>query len=365
MLCIGLMSGTSLDGVDAVLADISELGVPTLLGHEHLAFAAELRQQLMQLQTPAENELHRAALAANALVQAYHEAVQRLLKQTGHTPSQISAIAAHGQTVRHRPDLGYTWQLNNPALLAELSGIDIIADFRSRDLAAGGQGAPLTPAFHEAVWAHPERARLVVNLGGIANVTHLIPEQPVLGYDLGPANILLDAWIHLHLGQAYDKNGAWASMGETNDDLLQRLLNEPFFAQAAPKSTGRDWFHLPWLKQHLQGFSSLAPEDVQRTLVELTARLITKETLAAPEPIEEVVLCGGGAYNLCLLDALRTSLPGSVRLLTSADCGLAPEQVEALAFAWLGWCHWKKQPSNLPEVTGARGLRVLGARYPR
>lgn len=364
MLCIGLMSGTSLDGVDAVLADFIGLAVPTVLGHDHLPFPTELRQQLMQLQAAGENELHRAALAANGLAQVYHETVQRLLKKTGHTPRQISAIAAHGQTVRHRPDLGYTWQLNNPALLAELSGIDVIADFRSRDLAAGGQGAPLTPAFHEAVWAHPERVRLVVNLGGIANVTHLIPKQPVLGYDLGPANILLDAWINQHLGQAYDKNGAWASMGEPNNDLLQRLLNEPFFSQAAPKSTGRDWFHLPWLEQRLQGFSSLAPEDVQRTLVELTARLITKETLAAPEPIDEVILCGGGAYNQCLLDALRTCLPGSVRLLTSADCGLAPEQVEALAFAWLGWRHLKKQSGNLAEVTGARERRVLGACYP-
>ncbi len=364
MLCIGLMSGTSLDGVDAVLAKFSADGKPLLLEHCHLPFPAELRQQFMRLQSPGPNELHDAALAANTLVLLYHQAVQKLLQQTDHVPGQINCIAVHGQTVRHRPELGYTWQLNNPALLAELSAIDVIADFRSRDLAAGGQGAPLTPAFHHAVLAHPQRSRLVVNLGGIANVTVLIPHQPVIGYDIGPANLLLDGWVQQHLGQPYDKNGAWAAIGEVNELLLQRLLNEPFFAQPAPKSTGRDWFHLAWLRQHLQGFESLAPEDVQRTLVELTARLISRETLTAGEPIDEVILCGGGAYNQCLLDALHNCLPGSARLTTTADYNMAPEHVEALAFAWLGWRHRQRQAGNLPDVTGARGPRLLGALYP-
>jgi anhydro-N-acetylmuramic acid kinase len=364
MRVIGLMSGTSLDGVDAVLAIFSNQGVPTLLTHHYLGFSAELRQLLLGLQYPGENELHRAALAANALVAAYHKAVEGLLIRADALPSQIDCIAAHGQTVRHRPDLGYTWQINNPALLAELSNIDVIADFRSRDLAAGGQGAPLVPAFHQAIFSHPQVSRLIVNLGGIANITWLIPGQSVLGYDIGPANLLLDAWIQQHLGLAYDKNGAWAAMGEVQPALLERLLMEPFFTQPAPKSTGRDWFHLAWLERHLKGLSGLPPEDVQRTLVELTARLIAQEALLAPEPVQEVIVCGGGAYNQCLLDALRVCLPGSARLLTSTDCGIAPEHVEALAFAWLGWCHRQKQAGNLPEVTGARGLRLLGAHYP-
>ena len=367
--CIGLMSGTSLDGVDGVLAHFDAHGhLLGLKSHAYQAFEAPLREQLLALQQPGFNELERAALAANQLVEVYAEVVSALLQSARVTASAVDCIAAHGQTVRHRPERGYTWQINNPARLAELTKIKVVADLRSRDVAAGGQGAPLVPAFHQALFAQAERTRLIVNLGGIANVTRLTGTQQVAGYDIGPANVLLDAWTEKHLQRAYDANGAWASGGQVQPDLLEALLDEAFFEQAPPKSTGRDLFNAAWLDHKLQGFAFLPPEDVQRTLVELTAVLVAAECAE----VDEVILCGGGAYNACLRGALAHLLSLSeprAALKTSSELGdgetgIAPEHVEALAFAWLGWRCLRGLAGNLPQVTGAAGARVLGAIYP-
>jgi len=365
---IGLMSGTSLDGVDGVLVEISTTGkLKALLAHQHLPFDAVLREELLALQTPGDNELHRAALAGNALAAMYAEVVEALLGSARVERDALVCIGAHGQTVRHRPDLGYTWQINNPARLAELSAIPVVADFRSRDVAAGGQGAPLVPAFHQAMFGKADRNRLVVNLGGICNITFLDGIEGLTGYDLGPANVLLDAWVQQHLGEPFDRNGAWAAMGEVDDELLEELLAEPFFALAPPKSTGRDLFNPQWLAGKLAAYAHLAPEDVQRTLVELTATLIAAEVEASDPPVGEVILCGGGAYNGCLRDALAlqlAELDKPPRLALSSDYGVAPEHVEALAFAWLAFMHVNDQPANHPDVTGADDFRVLGAYYP-
>lgn len=365
---IGLMSGTSLDGVDGVLVELAATGrVKQLHAHVHQPFDAELRAALLALQAPADNELHRAALAANALAAQYAEIVEALLRANRVERDAVVCIGAHGQTVRHRPELGYTWQLNNPALLAELTAIPVVADFRARDIAAGGQGAPLVPAFHQAMFAKAGHTRVIVNLGGICNLTFLDGVDGVAGYDIGPANILLDAWATRHLGTPFDRNGAWASIGEVDADLLDALLTEPFFALPAPKSTGRDLFNPQWLAHHLAGFARLPPEDVQRTLVELTAVLIAAEIERRALPSAELILCGGGAHNTALHGAIALRLAGLEhvpRLLSSAELGIAPEHVEAVAFAWLGYRHVNDMPGNHPGVTGAEDFRVLGAYYP-
>ncbi len=365
---IGLMSGTSLDGVDGVLVEISATGkLKALLAHAHRPFDPALRAELLALQTPGENELHRAALAGNALAALYAQIVEALLASARIERDALVCVGAHGQTVRHRPELGYTWQLNNPARLAELCSVPVVADFRSRDIAAGGQGAPLVPAFHQAMFAKADRNRLVVNLGGICNITFLDGDEGLSGYDIGPANILLDAWAQQHLGEPFDRNGAWAAIGEVDAELLEDFLAEGFFDQPPPKSTGRDRFNPQWLQAKLAAHAHLAPEDVQRSLVELTATLIAAEVAASDPPVGEIILCGGGAYNGCLRDALAlrlAELPKPPRLALSSDFGVAPEHVEAIAFAWLAYQHVNDQPANHPDVTGADDFRVLGAYYP-
>lgn len=363
MLYAGLMSGTSLDGVDGVLAEMDQ-GV-TAVAHVHRPFDPDLRAELLALNRPGgTDELHRAALAANGVALAYAEVLKALLAAAGVAASAVRAVGAHGQTVRHRPDgRGYTLQLLNAARLAEEAGIDVVADLRSRDVAAGGQGAPLVPAFHAAVFARPGVDVAVLNLGGIANLTLLPADGPVRGFDTGPGNALLDHWVHRHRGSAFDADGSWAAGGRVVPALLQALRAEPYFDAAPPKSTGRDLFEPGWLQARLDGCAPLAAQDVQATLLELTAGTVA-DALRAHLPRTSVLrVCGGGARNGALMARLAALLPGVDLADTGAD-GVAPDQVEALAFAWLGRAFVERRPGNLPAVTGAAGPRVLGALYP-
>ncbi len=365
-LFIGLMSGTSLDGVDGVLADLSSPQQPIWLSHAFVPFDDGLRQRFLALHQPSSDALDMAQRAGLDLARLYARVVHALLSPPGLKPTDIAAIGAHGQTVRHRPkidgDVGYTLQINQPALLAELTGICVVADFRSRDIAAGGQGAPLVPAFHQALWGDPSRPMAALNLGGIANLSLMAPEQPLLGFDCGPGNMLMDAWHQLHRGLPYDAGGAWAASGQVHPALLTDLLSEPFFHQAAPKSTGRDLFHLDWLHAHVQRHPGISPVDVQATLLELTARTCEQALRRyLPAPAEWVV-CGGGAFNTALMQRLAQLAPCPV--VSSAEKGLHPSHVEAAAFAWLAQRTLLGLSGNAPSVTGARGARVLGAIYP-
>ena len=354
---IGLMSGTSLDGVDGVITDFSGLQHAA-----YVSFPSELKNELLALQTPGPNEIHREALAAHQLAHLYGDCVAELLRATGTPASQVRAMGAHGQTLRHLPAAGYTRQINNPALLAELTGIDVIADFRSRDIAAGGQGAPLVPAFHQSVFGSRSQARVIVNIGGISNISLLAVDGSVTGFDTGPGNMLMDAWIHQHQGKAYDADGQWAASGSVIESLLTRLLDEDFFRQTPPKSTGRDLFHLSWLNDKLSAFSAARPEDVQATLAALTVRSIADAIRTYAKRSEAVFVCGGGAYNTHLMRCLSDALTQTVQ--STAVLGVSPSHVEALAFAWLAQRFCDRQTGNLPSVTGARGERILGALYP-
>jgi len=362
---IGLMSGTSLDGVDGVLAEIVPNSAPVILAHASLAIAPTLRATLLALNRQGEDELHRAALAAQALTGLYAQVVTQLLTRANTEASRVAAIGAHGQTVRHRPDLGYTVQLNAPALLAELTGIAVVADFRSRDVAAGGQGAPLVPACHAALFAADEPVA-VLNLGGIANLTVLRPGQPPTGFDTGPANVLLDLWCARHTGRAYDADGRWAASGRVVPELLNGLLHdEPWLDLPPPKSTGRDLFNADWLDARLarHGATHLAPQDVQATLQRATAQTVAHAVERYAAEVTRVLVCGGGARNAALMRDLSDCL--APRTVAPTDAvGLPGQCVEALAFAWLAWAHVNRIAAGLPSVTGSRAARVLGAYYP-
>ena len=373
---IGLMSGTSLDGADGVLVDFSGYK-PRIMATTSEPFPDSFRAELLALNSPSPNELHRAALAGNALAAVYAKVVVRLIHDAapmGMTASQVQAIGAHGQTVRHQPGrrsadpdgVGYTIQLNAPALLAELTGINVVADFRSRDVAAGGQGAPLVPAFHYGVFGHADEDVAVLNLGGISNLS-LLPRAdsllPVRGFDCGPGNALMDAWSLQQTGQPFDAGGAWAKSGRLIPALLASLLDEPYFSLPIPKSTGRDLFSLAWLAEKLRPFASERAEDIQNTLTELTVFACVSSLNSYEKKSKQLIVCGGGAFNLYLLQRLQASLPW-LRVSTSDLHGLPPLQVEATAFAWLARQMLKRLPGNLPGVTGAAGLRVLGALYP-
>ncbi len=369
----GLMSGTSMDGVDGIAVEFAAGKPPAVLAEAFVHFPPGLREALFALQQPGENEIEREALAATALAARYAVCCHELQRAANLSPTQVNAIGAHGQTVRHRPEKGYTRQINNPALLAEMAHIDVVADFRSRDVAAGGQGAPLVPAFHATVFGAQDETRVVCNLGGISNIT-ILPagagerSDAVRGFDCGPANVLLDEWAHRHLGTPFDEGGRLAASGRADQALLDALLDEPFFEGEPPKSTGRDLFNAAWLDAKLSGFPALSAADVQATLVELTAVTVAREIERHAADCAAVYVCGGGARNPVLLKALETALAQGgidVPVKTTGELGVPPHHVEALAFAWLAMRCFARAPGNLPSVTGASGERVLGAIYPR
>lgn len=370
---IGIMSGTSMDGIDAVLAEISDDGQTSVLCHKDVPFEESLKNTYLDLQSPSQNELHKEALAANHLAQHYHLVCAAILQEVKLQPSDISAIGAHGQTIRHQPQahdgIGYTKQSLNPALLAELTGIDVIADFRSRDIAAGGQGAPLVPAFHAAQFGCKEDLA-ILNIGGIANLS-LIPanqQEKMIGFDCGPGNVLMDHWVQQSLGQSFDDDGQWAAKGQVIQKLLSSMLGDDYFKKAPPKSTGRDLFNPDWLNHHLTINDCLnqKPEDIQATLLALTTQSIAHALKQHAPKTMSLLICGGGIKNSHLIAQIKnacTWIPQE-NIQSTAARGVDPQTVEAGAFAWLAWAHKRKQPANLPAVTGAKGLRVLGAHYP-
>lgn len=362
------MSGTSMDGVDGVLADLEDHDLRPLkvLAHAHRGFDPALARELLALNTPGPDEIHRGAQAANALMGVYADVVSQLLALAGCRPGQVRAIGAHGQTVRHQPLIdgtaGYTVQLANGALLAESTRITTVCDFRSADVAAGGQGAPLVPAFHAACFAEAGCDVALLNVGGIANLSLLTASGRVRGFDTGPGNVLMDLWVARQTGHAFDADGRMAASGQVLPDLLGALLCEPYLALPAPKSTGRDLFNVAWLDERLAGLQQQSDADVMATLAEFTACSAAEALRVEMPAAQSLRVCGGGAYNRHLLDRLQSHLPG-VTVTSTAAIGVPPDQMEALAFAWLAACRLAGRPASLPAVTGARGPRVLGAVY--
>ncbi|WP_457809450.1 anhydro-N-acetylmuramic acid kinase [Kushneria sp. EE4] len=369
-LVIGLMSGTSLDGIDAALVECNHHHRPALLEATGIEMPESLRRQLWQLCHANDAAFDTLADAEEAFCRLQAQAVTALLEKSGYRVEDIDAIGSHGQTIEHRPDgpAPYTWQLDNPSRLAELTGCRVVADFRRRDIAAGGQGAPLAPAFHDALFHHPQQWRVLLNLGGFANVTLLPPEGselPVIGFDTGPANALLDGWYTQHHEGRFDRDGAWGAQGQCQTPLLTRFLSDPFFDCPPPKSTGREHFHLQWLKTHLENES---PVDVQATLLTLTVESIARELerhLPGNARTEACVIpCGGGAHNIAMIDALTARL-SPIRTEHCQTLGWSPDWLEAGAFAWLAWRRLEGLPGNLASVTGAAGPRILGGVYER
>lgn len=360
-LFIGLMSGTSLDGVDAALVEFNDNQQLRVLYTHFLSYPSSLRTEILALQHPTENELETTALMANTLARLYADAVSGLLNEADIKAESITAIGCHGQTIRHRPELGFTLQIGNAALLTELTGITVVSDFRSRDIAAGGQGAPLVPAFHKAVFADSKFSRAIINIGGIANITYLAHSGETFGFDSGPGNMLLDAWIKQHLDLDFDANGDWASSGTIIRPLLATMLEDTYFSLLPPKSTGRDLFNNKWLNNHLSN-KNYQPNDVARTLVALTAHSIHNALEQHCGTVDEVYLCGGGAKNSLLVLQLKFLL-GDIKLSNIDELGIGTDWAEAVAFAWLAKQCLHQETANLPGVTGARGPRILGAIY--
>lgn len=357
---LGLMSGTSVDGIDAALLTFEggSSSVEATLGRP---YDAPLRAAVANLCSPGDDGIDALGRADSLIAEAFAEAALALLAQEGIEPDAVSAIGSHGQTVRHRPrqQPPFTLQLGDPGLIAERTGITVVADFRRRDIAAGGEGAPLAPAFHRARFGRPGVRRAIINIGGIANATLLDGEELVAGFDTGPGNTLLDAWAARHRGTAYDAHGAWSAEGEVLPALLERCLADPFFQLEGPRSTGREHFSSDWLDEQLADLPAAAAGDVQATLAALTARSIHRGLQRASFPPDEVYVCGGGAHNDDLMRRLY-GLLAPARLHSTAALGLDPDWVEAAAFAWLARQTLRGEPGNAPAVTGAAGPRVLG-----
>ena len=364
-LYIGLMSGTSIDAIDAVLVDFNGSS-PQIIDTHTTPFTDSIHDALIDLCQPGPNEIQRTGKWDNQLGHLFADTVLALLNKNPQLSNKIKAIGSHGQTIRHRPNDQYpfTLQIGDPNIIAEKTGITTIADFRRRDIACGGQGAPLVVAFHEYLFKTPDKNRVILNLGGIANITYLAAEKPVFGFDTGPANTLLDAWIKQHRKQNYDQNGSWATTGNCRLDLLESLLNDAYFTQPPPKSTGREYFHLPWLETHLKKFAPFKPEDVQATLVSLTAHSIMQAIDAFCAKTDEIIVCGGGSRNSQLMQQLDfLAQKQGISVSTTHVFGIDPQWIEAVAFAWLARQRLNHLPGNSIQTTGARHEAILGGMY--
>jgi anhydro-N-acetylmuramic acid kinase len=364
-LYVGLISGTSMDGIDVALVRLDAPGFE-LIDACCVPYAPALADSLRSVVASESNlAIESIAQLDVALGEAFAQAALTLLARTGHAPREIAAIGSHGQTVRHRPALDppFTLQLGDANVIAARTGITTVADFRRRDVALGGQGAPLVPPFHAAVLASPDEYRVVANIGGIANLTLLRPGAPLTGFDTGPGNTLMDAWTHAHRGNAYDRDGEWAASGRVVEPLLAAMLADPWLSRPPPKSTGVEHFNLRWLEMHSPAVATLEPADVAATLCELSARTIAQSLHAYAAGCERLLVCGGGAHNKTLMRRLASLLPG-VTVQSTADAGLHPDWVEASAFAWLAAQTLAGRPGNDPSVTGARRASVLGAIFP-
>ncbi|EMF0716325.1 anhydro-N-acetylmuramic acid kinase [Citrobacter freundii] len=360
---IGVMSGTSLDGVDVVLAAIDETMVAQQASLTW-SIPIHLKQAILDICQGQQLTLSQYGQLDTQLGRLFAEAVNALLAQQKLKPQDIVAIGCHGQTVWHEPTgaAPHTLQIGDNNQIVALTGITVVGDFRRRDIALGGQGAPLVPAFHQALLAHPGERRMVLNIGGIANLSLLIPGQPVRGYDTGPGNMLMDAWIWRQCGKPYDKDAQWASEGTVILPLLQNMLSDPYFAAPAPKSTGREYFNYGWIERHLALFPGISPRDVQATLTELTAVTISEQVLLSGG-CERLMVCGGGSRNPLIMMRLAALLPGT-EVTSTDEAGISGDDMEALAFAWLAWRTLAGLPGNLPSVTGAAESSVLGAIFP-
>jgi anhydro-N-acetylmuramic acid kinase len=364
-LFVGLMSGTSVDAIDAALLHINDNRFELLATHQH-ELPASTRQRISAISHAGENEIERLGGLDRELGLLFAAATRALLTKAGQEAGQISAIGSHGQTVRHRPPSGrapdqacFTLQLGDPNTIAEHTGIITVADFRRRDIAAGGEGAPLAPAFHAAALATEDANRAIVNIGGIANASLLEGMELRQGFDTGPGNTLLDHWIERHRGERFDQDGQWASEGVVIPELLEALLAHPYFARSGPRSTGKEQFNLAWLDSCLDGGSQWEVRNVQSTLAELTAASIALGINASGVNTEEVYVCGGGAHNVDLMQRLQRRLANTTVATTKA-IGIDPDWVEAATFAWLAQRTLAGLPGNAPQVTGARGPRILG-----
>ncbi|MGQ9425374.1 anhydro-N-acetylmuramic acid kinase [Gilvimarinus sp. F26214L] len=365
-LYVGLMSGTSADCIDAVLVDLSS-SQPRFIHQLAFPMDAATRAAIYELMVPGDGEIDQMGVLDQQLGHDFADAVTQLLAEAGIAPTEVQAIGSHGQTIRHRPpgqlDAAFTVQIGDPSVIAERSGITTVADFRRRDMAAGGQGAPLVPAFHRAVFHSSSRNRVILNIGGIANITFLPQDGEPLGFDTGPGNALMDAWIQRHHNEPFDWDGHWAGTGRAVPGLLEQLLEHPYFAQAAPKSTGREMFTLNWLLEALGAHPDLPPQDVQATLMELTAQSISNHIQGLEGGRElDIYVCGGGAHSKGLMRQLAEKMPEH-SLGTTEELGIPPDWVEAGAFAWLAQQTLARRPGNLPTVTGARRAVILGGVY--
>lgn len=361
---IGLMSGTSLDAIDVALVSFSDPQAPQLIHARNWNIPSALRVQIENLCQPSGDEINRMGELDIQIGELFAEAVLSALQETGISAVQVRAIGSHGQTIRHHPfrNSPFTLQIGDPNTIAFRTGITTVADFRRMDIAAGGQGAPLVPAFHDAVLRNEKENRVIVNIGGMANITVLARDFPVSGFDTGPGNVLMDAWIQKHLQQTHDAEGRWARSGQCHATLLNKLLSHPYFSLPAPKSTGREMFHLAWLESQLLEMGELKAEDVQRTLLELTARSICDAIVQLPAAIDRVLLCGGGSHNTLLCERIAELVPQST-LGSTSDFGVSADWLEAMAFAWLAKQRLEYKAGNAPTVSGASRPCVLGGVY--